>query len=510
MTSYLKRFGLLTVAWALASCASTDISPARTLYEAGDYELAALKIDELHPHNLEKGVHDRNRSEDNVWLLLEKGKMLADAGKWAESNIAFYEANQIFNNLDDEAKLSMGGIRSGAASILIDDRQSDYVGNSYDRILLPAYVCLNHLMLGETEPAAIAARQFADAEAQAREARSGQEERIRQMEGEAGGTNEDGSPKHPGFESADGQSGYLAMLDSRYSERSSSAESDPQSVSEIVTGLFSDAQSMADWADSSYRIPFAQFMGAMALAANGDLGEAEHMYAPIRQKVGAPLQRERTAYVVFDTGNAPKREDRSVSFIYFYKGKVKTKDGQVKEVAVPSYVNLPFVGLAKPTAIADHLQVVSGDNSTQTIPVCDTAGIIAQDFADSLPEIIARVLIRALIQEVAQIAANEQLGAWSVIGGALLKALVEPDLRSWESLGAQQQIAQIPIAEDGRVTLTLQGGGVQSAQNVAQASTTLDLTVPVGPPVLIYVRSTNLGNFIAHSCPLTKGPSLTP
>ena len=35
------------------------------------------------------------------------------------------------------------------------------------------------------------------------------------------------------------------------------------------------------------------------------------------------------------------------------------------------------------------------------------------------------------------------------------------------------------------------------------------ITVPVGPPVLVYARSTNSGNLIVHNCPLgaTQPPS---
>lgn len=484
----------------LSACASTDISPARAHHESGNFAEAAQAIDEIHPYNAEEGFHGCNRAEDNIWLLLEKGKMLTDAGRWDESNIALYEADLIFSNLEDEAKVSLGGIRSGAAALLIDDRQADYVGNSYDKILMPAYVCLNHMMLGEFEKAANAARQLSRYESEAAASREAQAARIAAMEKEAASANEDGSPKYQGLDTSGGGSGYLGSVDSKYQQRNDKGEGEVGSVSELIDGIKADAATMAAWEGSEFKIPFAQLMGALSLAANGDLGEAGSMYVSLESIVGAPLGQQRTAYVVFETGMVPKREDRSISFVYFYQA--RDKDGNV--INVPSLVKLPLVGLGEPFGVSPSLQVAAAGNSVQTRPFCNLSGVVAKEFADAMPEIITRVVIRALIQEAAQIIANQELGGVMVLVGAVAKSLVEPDLRSWESLGAQHQVASIAVPDDGRLTLTIAGGEQMSDPGSGVSTATLDIEVPVGPPVLIYVRSTNQGNFIAHSCALYK------
>ncbi len=110
-----RRLGRSLVVLGLAlmagGCAATDISSAHRLYAQGLFEDAADSIRTIHPQD-EDGASTKNRSEDNIWLLIEKGKLLLDAGFYDESNSAFLEANRILETLDEEALISLVGIRS--------------------------------------------------------------------------------------------------------------------------------------------------------------------------------------------------------------------------------------------------------------------------------------------------------------------------------------------------------------------------------------------------------------
>ena len=495
--------GASSLLLTLGACNTTDIAPARELYAQGEFQNAAAMITTIHPQD-KKGKSKKNRAGDNIWLLLEKGKMLMDAGQFKESNIAFYEANRILGILKDEASICLGAIRSGAAGLTIDDRQSDYVGNTYDRILMPAYVAINHLMLGEFENAAGAARQQDKWQNQAAKARENESAQIRAMDAKA--TKE--KDKYGGYTSTTA----LAYWNGKFAQ-ASDKKGHAQPPSKLVDSITAAASSEATPALAGYSIPFGRYAGAIALRASGDRAEANSMAAdvaaiaprcpPIKSALGQP----KTAYVIFETGGAPKREDKSFSFVYMYKAKVKVRDkkGNVigeKIVNVPSYVKLPFVGLAKSAGVARSLHIQAGAQTVDTEKLHDVSGTVALEFKESLPGTIARVVIRAVAHEVTQIALNDAAGIFGVLFGAIAKSQLEPDLRGWESLPAQHQVAVIPVPENGVLTFNTVGGK-------GEGSTKQTITVPVGPPVLVYARSTNPSNLIVHHCPLgaTRSPS---
>jgi hypothetical protein len=491
-----------------SSCNTTDISSARLPYESGQFNAAADEISKIHPQDAE-GASTKNADRDNIWLLIEKGKMLMDAGRFEESNVAFYEANRILESLDEKALVSLGAVSSGTASLLLDDCQSDYIGSSYDRILLPAYVAVNHLMLGEPEAAAIAARQQGTWQARAAEARAKEIERIKELDEKA---EEEGL----GFD----HDGAVAAMDARFEQRNEDDEDSP-SPNEVVAKVTASAASIAKPALNDYCIPFGQVVGSMALAANGNIGEANAMLESLRRRIPscaplkAPPMRARTAYVVFENGLAPKRTDETVRFVYLYKAEVDVLDkngkptGQKKEVVVPSLVVLPFVGLEQgvawtqaedgdaeltPNSAASTLQIGAGGATTSTTLLHDMNGVVGLEFKEALPGIVARIIFRAAIQEVAQIAANNEYGTLAVLVGAIAKSTIDPDLRGWESLGANHQFTTVTVPTDGVLTFgTVGDDGVVATQ---------EITVPVGPPIFVYARSTNAENLVVHSCQL--------
>lgn len=471
MAPSMKKLLTGAALFALAACSTTDIDPARQLYEGGDFQGAADKIAELHPQD-EEGRQIKNRGEDNIWLLLEKGKMLMDAGRWEESNIAFLEADRIFAALDSEATVSLGGIRSGAAALAIDDRQADYVGNAYDRVLLPAYMAINDLMLGDFGKAAASGTSLADALEAARKARGEEAKKIAEMDEEA-------SKNNTSWTTAAAR----GLWEEKYAKRTDrEKEGAPANLASHLNDIQAPLGGMAKLAKRDYSVDFVSKVQSLAWAANRD------PKASMRLRPG-------TAYVIFETGNVPKLEDRSVQFVYTYQAKAKDKNGNERIVNVPSYVKLPFVGMGQATGKSAALNVATSAGSTATSPMMGALeGVVAKEFQDALVGLNARIMLRALIQEAAQLLANEAGGIFGVVGGALLKSQLKPDLRGWQALGAQHQFAEVAVPKDGKVTLSLAG---------SEAAAT-ELQVPTGVPALVYVRSTNAGGLIAHACPLTS------
>ena len=519
--SAVAASSVLAITFSLSACNSTDITNARLPYGAGDFQEASAQITAIHPQD-EDGEASENRSVDNIWLLLEKGKMLLDAGQFEASNIAFYEANRILETLDEEATVSVGAIQSGAAALAFDDCQADYIGNSYDRILLPAYVALNHMMLGQFEDAAVASRQQLTWQMKAEEAREREADKIAEMDEEA-------EERGLGFTSQTAAESIAAKFAAKFNDADNADSENPQ---ETIRRIRSSTSEWASESFSDYSIPFGRLVGAFALASNGKAGEAHDMLDVVRGMVPdcpplrQPLLQKRTAYVIFENGLVPKRSDETVDFAYAYTYKVPVypeprKEGDkpigYKDVFIPSRIVLPFVGLrngrtifededGESTSLAytpgDFLRIDSDGQINETILLHELDGVVAREFDDALPGTIARTLIRAGLQEIVQVQANNEWGMFAVIGGALLKGTIDPDLRGWESLGAQHQIAVVHVPDSGVINFSVIGS---SGDGVSHT-----VTVPVGPPVLVYARSTNQDNLIVHSCPLTPGARMTP
>ena len=181
--------------------------------------------------------------------------------------------------------------------------------------------------------------------------------------------------------------------------------------------------------------------------------------------------------VVFETGAVPYRVDDSAWFAYPYFFQGQAGISSVK-VCVPA---LAFEGEASRSRLSqsvanqqdkgayrsyrrvDSLAVTAGEQTTQTQLLSSLSGLVALEFKEALPGIWFREIARVIIREVVQIQVNKTLAEEQgtagmlvgAIGGAIVKSQFEPDLRGWESLPAEIQVAVMDAPEDGRLEFQL-------------------------------------------------------
>lgn len=502
---------LLPFAFALlASCNTTDISKPRGLHQNGEYAAAARAMEAVVPLvETEDGTHyhDAKRGADSLWLVLESGKYHIDAGEWELGRQAMREALGILERLDEEAVVSMGGVRSGAAGMAGDDRQADYVGTTYDRIMVPAYLSLCELMLGNFEEAAVAARNMNEWQVRAEEARP---KLIEQAAAEEEVAREDG------FEYGYGDFLNALPADEGSNDVGAAYRGNLKGLSEWATPAFAD-----------YSIPAARMLAAVAHGAAGHQAELDEMVAAVRGMV--PQNSEVSemdvapgkAIVFFETGGVPYRVDDSKSFAYAYTHKGISSISMVK-ISVPA---LAFEGAGTRLDLEElignpegsgyrqyervgGLRVTAAGQAHQTQFLSSMSGLVALEFKEALPGIWFREVARVIIREVVQVAVNKELaeehGTFGMLAGAFMGAIVksqfEPDLRGWESLPAEHQFMVFDTPADGRLEFQL------SDDSLAEPVVLEGL--PTDQLIFIFARSSSPGTLVVYPTLLPIPPQL--
>jgi hypothetical protein len=152
------------------------------------------------------------------------------------------------------------------------------------------------------------------------------------------------------------------------------------------------------------------------------------------------------------------------------------------------------------------LEVVGSGHAVRTELLADIERIRTLDFNHRLPEIILRTVVMIAAKEAATFAAAEPFRRSDSDGAAVGQVLVlvaaslykaatnQSDLRTWRSLPAEYQIAQLPRPADGVVTVGLVRNGV--------ATDAVSVALPDAPVVLLWARALGPNRMFVRAVPL--------
>jgi len=142
--SAVLAFLICLTGWGCASARMSD-HESDNLFRAGRYDEAATR--------LSKGLKDQGENgRDLLLFLLDVGLSLHSAGKYAESNKAFLQADKIAE-IKDYTSLA-----AETATLLTSDNIKDYKGEDFEKILINTYLSMNYALMGDYENSLVEAR----------------------------------------------------------------------------------------------------------------------------------------------------------------------------------------------------------------------------------------------------------------------------------------------------------------------------------------------------------------
>ena len=230
----------------------------------------------------------------------------------------------------------------------------------------------------------------------------------------------------------------------------------------------------------SFINPFAIFLSAYGYAREGDFENALVDFERLRRIM--PRSRKLRSLYVYAMIRAGRTLPKNLSGVKppdfpFERNAVLVVLANGRSAALRQsslYLPVIFRGYATLVAVAwpvceyyeapySGMAVQSGENVYTDETLADLDGILAQEYRERLPGLIARTIISTAVKEFGSYAAtraaaqaNEWAGVAVDVTTTLYKMAVNTaDTRSWEILPKEFRVAMAPIPEDRTVVITL-------------------------------------------------------
>lgn len=456
---------------ALPSCGSvfksypSQLSSIYEHYRAGEFEEAAAEIVS------EDYEGKKNGPDDIVWLL-EEGKLLHAAKRFEESNRAFSICEKKIEDMENRPSVSLRDGLEEAAAVGSNTNAIPYKANPAEKILLYTYKALNYLSIGDLEGALV----------ETRKADAAQKESMEKYAKEIEAAREDAR------RAADAKK-------LQYSGVASNGENKNK-----IGQLYSDLNGYATSEYANFTNPFTSYLSAACYIADGDREQAAVDFRRLLEVVpghaGAAADAQllqnsgigafhNSVYVFFENGAGPVREETRIDLV----------------VPVPGYIT--YVGFAFPRlqfhprpAAALMVRAAGETTEIRTERIASVDGIVASEFKQQLPSMIARIIVSTLAKAVlsnvnkkhgdlADILTRVAVGLWSAI-------VNNADLRIWMTLGKEFQVARVAAPADRKLQLALvyPGGGTGAASTIE---------LPAGDTIFIIARCVAPGRLSIHA-----------
>ncbi len=368
-----------------------------------------------HPDKaLETFERFNRRSRSSLLYFMEKGELLRIAGRYTESQQAWFEADAQVQKWESSALANPERVLGAAASLLVSDASRPYEGQDYEKVMLTTRMALNHLALGEWDLARVAIRRTHEREALIARLREQQVRKLEEQEGDkarAGMREIDGYP----VRTIDNP-GVNALRNSYQS-----------AFSHYLAGFVYEALGEPSLAAAGYRQAI-ELQPGVALLEQGLDGLDGRVFDR-----GSGLT---DVLVVIETGSAPARASTGFNLPVF------TDAGLL---VVP--MSFPVIREQSGGARARAVSMGEVDNTgAATITSVDL--MARRALKDDMPLIMLRAVARATAKGVLQAQARRRddtglAGALAIIGTVITE---RADERSWRTLPAEIAIARLSVA----------------------------------------------------------------
>ena len=493
----LFRAAAVAAAAALAGCSTVENShrqKAGMMYALARGDNAAV-MEEINYKLREPTWYNTSvvGSGDEVMWRLEAGSMNFHTGNFKDCIDHLRIAERLIADYDDRATVSVRDIGAEAGTAVTNLNILPYRGFCRDRIALSIYKSLAYLGVGQEESFHAQVRRMRDAQKQVQEA---YRKYFEQEKAELARQRRENP--------AEARKAAAVSSESALAGNAQNAE--------FSAGM-KNVREIADRGYGNFMNPAAIFLSGLGSIRRGDFDSAridfarlckampnnptfQQYYATVLRRAGRPLPAKLQGVEPFAFPL-----DRRCVYVIFANG----RSAAFRQIALyfPVMTAWPMLEFYPPPF--RNLRVTADGRQYDTVILADMDGIIAQEFKERLPGMIARIIISTLIKEAAyragmaairnskmdDTAKAVALASVAIGGTAYRVAMNTADTRSWETLPKEFQLTQFPMPRDREVTIAPDGVG----------GTTVTLPANCRSAIL-WVGAPSRGNLCCHVLPI--------
>ena len=407
----------------LVACSTLTHYPVETQDLVHDFEAGSADdaFEEADKHS-KKGLN-------RLAYLLEGGMILHTRGRLKESNAEFDEAEEVIRHHEEKAVVSLSKGTAQVGSLLVNEKTLPYRGEPFEKVLVNTYKGANYLFLHDYDGARV--------EIQRSFARQRENERMHQKE-------------------------YDRIRDEARSRGISSRQ-----VLRAVEAQYPDQKEILRRARNLYEDAFAYYLSAIVYELNREYNDAyidlkkvqelrpgvpcvendllrmarisgltdelsqweNRLGRPPRVSEGGP---EGEVLIFFGCGMAPRKTQIKIS--------IPIPDVGIIVLAFPKYEPVP--NPVQYGALYDR----QGHFYGRTFILTDLEAIAIRNLDDRMPTLALKQVLRSAIKgTMVKTAKNE--GGWAAELAAILYNVIteQADLRCWQTLPQNIQVARIPL-----------------------------------------------------------------
>ncbi len=417
-----RRLRPLLTACALAAPVMTGLTACQSGYRAFEEQLdqRIAAGDYAGARDLAVARAERRAGDEinRVIYNLEAARAAQMAGDLETSREFFARVHaDVRPYLDEKAEAK---VTEALATTAVNQTTATFRGTPVDRVMATALDAVNAIGLGDFEGARVRLNL----------AREWQEDAVRRY------------------------AGRIERSEERLAEdaRRRGVNLDAGRIESIMGTHYADLADLRAYGE--FRNPFASHLrGVFLMAAGGDATDLERARFELRQ------------VLAMEPGVAPAvlpdldrleglAEPGPTTWVYVMAGRAPRLEEFALHVPIPvgdvNYVAAAFPVLRFQDGVPGPVRVEAGGTVAEAALLADVDTMVAAEFRDRLPTIIAQELLSAGLKAGATYAARESGGSLAQLIGIIYQAATaNADTRSWRTLPKRILLARAPTPEDG-------------------------------------------------------------
>jgi hypothetical protein len=393
-------------------------------------------------------------NKDRLLALYEMAGLTRLAGDTKKSIEYFANADALAHEYEGRAVVSAGNVARNVGAALTNEKVMRYEGHGYEKVMSRTLNAINYMNVGDLESALVELRkaeeyQKLERERHEKDVTSAAEEAEKDKEAKAAS----GHHSNAAVSAKMGEVDALAALVQNSFTYYVSSVIHRAGGPDGLNDAWVDIQKAYELAPESPAVQKSYLTLAKA--------QGEDTYKLAAEKCGVDLKAQvATEAAAVTPAPAAVVVVKSKIYLIYETGLVPQMQGARIDLLVNGLVlSVAFPFMADMKRPEPALDVTVGDSKSSTAMLVDMRPIVAKSLQECLPGILTRSITGAVAKAAVQKEVQKRTG---FLGGLIAKvataAVTQADLRSWYSLPACVQAAELEV-EPGQRDLALDGPG---------------------------------------------------